>query len=249
MQIKYQIKLEMKSKFPNTNQRDAPSNDRKTTNSHTEAEVSTNDSRFIDTVKYGEARAREMKYFEEYVNKKHAGTRVVTQTLPKHMRRRAMSHNRILVPSRIRKIAKSGFTKTVKHPKRYNPRKTARKRLMRARTDMLELFAYKHRHQDNVVLETHKFHAKRMKMTSRGKFRVAKKGFVKQLKTAYKWSLTNSFVMDKSFYNLKRLTFSSTDGAEKVCSFLTIFQNYAYIIFKEKSSIVIAIDPLLENDF
>lgn len=214
-----------------------------------EKSIEAGDGRFIDTVKFIEARAKEMQYFQEYMKKKHIGRKIVTQMLPKHMRRRAMSHSRVRIPSRIRKIAKDGFTKSVKKPKKFNLRKTARKNLFRAKTNLLEIFAFNYLHKQSKILETHQFHAKRMKMFSYHDFRIPKRAFGKQFKTAYKFSMLNSLVIDKSFYSVISYRFASKQEADQASQFLSRFRHYSYLISKTEDGFVCVIDPYLNDDF
>jgi hypothetical protein len=214
-----------------------------------EKSIEAGDGRFIDTVKFVEARAREMQYFQEYMRKKHVGRKIVTQMLPKHMRRRAMSHSRVRIPSRIRKIAKDGFTKSVKRPKKFNLRKTARKNLFRAKTNLLEIFTHNSLHKQSKILETHQFHAKRMKMFDYHNFRVAKRAFGKQFKTAYKFSMLNALVIDKSFYAVLSYQFANSEMSTKALQFLGRFKHYAYLIAKTENGFTVVMDPFLSDDF
>lgn len=62
-------------------------------------------NRFIDVSKFLAARSKEIVYLDKILaSKKYAKTTRVFQNLPKHMRRRAMSHNRKRIPSRIRNL-------------------------------------------------------------------------------------------------------------------------------------------------
>jgi ribonuclease P/MRP protein subunit POP1 len=60
-----------------------------------------------------EARSREINYLHTSLEKKLTNsTKQCFQQLPKHMRRRAMSHNRYRVPSRIRHFYDKEKSKT-----------------------------------------------------------------------------------------------------------------------------------------
>lgn len=50
-----------------------------------------------------------------------------------------MSHNRKRIPSRVRNYAKEGMTTKSHKIKKYDPRKTYRKKLLKAKTDVLQL--------------------------------------------------------------------------------------------------------------
>lgn len=62
-------------------------------------------SKDVNITKYLDSRAAELAHFESILqNKFKESTRTPMQTVPKHMRRRAMSHNRFRIPSRIRAL-------------------------------------------------------------------------------------------------------------------------------------------------
>lgn len=60
-------------------------------------------NRFINITKFLESRSKEICYLNQLLStKKIVKTTRIFQNLPKHQRRRAMSHNRKRIPSRLR---------------------------------------------------------------------------------------------------------------------------------------------------
>ena len=203
--------------------------------------------RFIDTIKFLEARAQEINFFQGYVKNKTANPKkLAIQKLPKHMRRRAMSHNRYRIPSRVRKIAKEGFTKTVNTPRKFTPRKTARRFLFKSRSDLITLWEYNANHKQR-VLEHHRYLAKRMKMRLYGGIRIAWKSNTKCFKTAYKFGYNNCTITDRSYYRYIEI-YDTEDKLEAIEGHLRTFQTSCIIIDRENGCLKSLSDPLLSDD-
>ena len=114
--------------------------------------------RNIDLETFTQARILELEHFLSILNDKAAvggrmGTKKSFQLLPKHMRRRAMSHNSHRIPSKIRHLAQNyAYLK--------NPCRKTRRHSKQIIKD------YYKRNSKSLWLETHIWHAKRMKMAA-----------------------------------------------------------------------------------
>ena len=106
-----------------------------------------------------EARSQDIVGFKRALDTKMSQlNKLPCQLVPKHLRRRAMSHNRYRVPSRIRKnmnLAELDATE--------NAQRIARCR-KHIRKPKLLAASYRRRSLKNKWLETHLWHAKRMRM-------------------------------------------------------------------------------------
>lgn len=143
--------------------------------------------------KYLDSRAAELGHFQHLLaRKKGSITKTPMQRVPKHLRRRAMAHNRYRIPSRIREIAmlKSGVSESKKL--------RCRKHLRNSRLLMIHYFR-RHLRKGN-WLETHLWHAKRMKMVDYHGYKIASNSSTKCYKAAYRLAKFKSTLYDKSYY-------------------------------------------------
>lgn len=146
-------------------------------------------------MKFIEARSQEIDFFQKVLNeKKRFKNNLPGQQVPKHMRRRAMSHNRKRIPSRIKKIEKQPASNH-KEKKKYYPRKTARKRLFKSNTNLLLLWKFNQSNEAK-IMETHRFQSKRLFMHPYGGVKIASKSRSKCFRTAYRFSQTHCVLRD-----------------------------------------------------
>jgi ribonuclease P/MRP protein subunit POP1 len=157
----------------------------------------------INLTKFLDARSSELAYFEEKVRTKFMTiNRTPMQSVPKHMRRRAMSHNRFRIPSRLRAI----HDKIMKG----NEKKKLRCRKHMRNSKLLLLHYFKRSLMQNPGLEvglknsaldckefvannlgkkkwleTHLWHARRMKMEVYRGYKIAIKSYQKQIKAVF----------------------------------------------------------------
>lgn len=203
--------------------------------------------RFIETIKFLEARAQEVNFFQNYVKNKGSNPKkLVIQKLPKHMRRRAMSHNRYRVPSRVRKIAKDGFSKSVNTPRKFIPRKTARKFLFKSRSDIHTVWNYNIGREEK-ILEHHQYLAKRMRMKVYEGVKIASRANAKCFKTAYKFSYTNCTVVDKSYYRFVEIH-DKEDKIKSITEWLESFGTYCINVDQKPAFLRVLVDPMLVAD-
>lgn len=120
-----------------------------------------------------------------------SGPRTVFQRLPRHMRRRAMSHNikrlpRILRPLAIRNVSKTQHSK--KTPSRLWRRRPSRLLKQRIRVQ-----------KKSVWLSTHIWHAKRFHICNLWGFKVPFRSFQKNFRPNYRSSINSAVIIDRSY--------------------------------------------------
>lgn len=151
--------------------------------------------------KFADARATELLRFEETLkNKFRDTTRTPMQSVPKHMRRRAMSHNRFRVPSRIRQLNAKFMRDSEKHVLKC--RKHGRNSKVLMLHYLKRVLPTPSFQQGKKWLETHLFHARRMQMEIYCGFKIAYKSRVKQIRRTYALSQNGSVIYDKSYYTV-----------------------------------------------
>eukprot|EP01126_Amoeba_proteus_P013096 TRINITY_DN15475_c0_g1_i2.p1 TRINITY_DN15475_c0_g1~~TRINITY_DN15475_c0_g1_i2.p1 ORF type:complete len:165 (-),score=45.17 TRINITY_DN15475_c0_g1_i2:95-589(-) len=127
------------------------------------------EERVVSVSKLFSARAREIKQLHDDVKNSGRNKRAF-QLLPRHLRRRTMSHNPYRIPSRklrekaLREIASAGNVPQ-KKKRKYRKQKRRCNRLLRD---------YGKRQLDKKWLETHVWHAKRFHMFNLWGYRIAR---------------------------------------------------------------------------
>lgn len=170
-----------------------------------------NTNRSINMGRLYDARAQEITHFIKIIEKREkACTKTPMQRVPKHIRRRAMAHNRYRIPSRIRAISvvKAGVSedKALKCRKHLRNSKLLmlhyfKRSLRNANKNKLDKNSEDTDSEDNGLwLETHYWHAKRMRMFKYYGKNIAKKNFTKCMKGCYKLSKFKSVLYDRSWY-------------------------------------------------
>ncbi|GMS87296.1 hypothetical protein PENTCL1PPCAC_9471, partial [Pristionchus entomophagus] len=119
------------------------------------------------------------------------GPRTAAQRLPRHMRRRAMSHNVKRMPRRFRAFARP-YLERSKHRKK-PPSRFARRRPMNL------LLNYVRRQRSTAWLETHIWHAKRFHMVERWGYRLPDRSFQRAFRPIYRTTRRGAVVRDKSY--------------------------------------------------
>ncbi|XP_037724012.1 ribonucleases P/MRP protein subunit POP1 [Drosophila subpulchrella] len=122
-------------------------------------------------------------------------SKLIFQTLPKHMRRRAMSHHPKRLPRKYRQAHKSQMGKGGNQP--VNSKRPSRKYRRRPKNLMRE---YVRRQRRHVWLETHIWHAKRFHMVDRWGHRLAYASCDKTYRACYRASSEHCLLQDISFY-------------------------------------------------
>ncbi|XP_017064761.1 ribonucleases P/MRP protein subunit POP1 [Drosophila eugracilis] len=127
-------------------------------------------------------------------------SKLIFQTLPKHMRRRAMSHHPKRLPRKYRQAHKSQMAKGGNQP--VNSKCPSRKYRRRPKNLMRE---YVRRQKRHVWLETHIWHAKRFHMIDRWGHRLAYASCDKTYRACYRASSEHCLLQDISFYGCVEL--------------------------------------------
>ncbi|KAH8366581.1 hypothetical protein KR084_004570 [Drosophila pseudotakahashii] len=122
-------------------------------------------------------------------------SKLIFQTLPKHMRRRAMSHHPKRLPRKYRQAHKSQMSKGGNQP--VNSKRPSRKYRRRPKNLMRE---YVRRQRRHLWLETHIWHAKRFHMVDRWGYRLALASCDKTYRACYRASAEHCLLQDISFY-------------------------------------------------
>lgn len=146
----------------------------------------------LPTFRFAADRLKEMNSIIEAVTNP-SQTKLVFQTLPKHMRRRTMTHNAKRLPRKFRsahtaQMLKSGLPQKEKRPSRKYRRKPSN--LMKE---------YKRRQMKNIWLETHIWHAKRFHMTERWGYKLPLAPCDKSFRACYRATSKHCLIQDVSF--------------------------------------------------
>ncbi|KAH8414928.1 hypothetical protein KR215_011034 [Drosophila sulfurigaster] len=129
-----------------------------------------------------------------------ASSKLIFQTLPKHMRRRAMSHHPKRLPRKYRAAHKSQMGKAGNQP--VTNKRPSRKYRRRPKNLMRE---YVRRQRKHRWLETHIWHAKRFHMIDRWGYRLPYASCDKTFRACYRASGTHCLLQDMSFYSCVQL--------------------------------------------
>ncbi|KAG9057294.1 hypothetical protein FS842_007652 [Serendipita sp. 407] len=148
----------------------------------------------IDVVKFVEARAFEITSMQTAMKTtKNAASSRVWQSLPRHLRRRAASHNSRRVPVRLREKAKKEMDPAKRKLLKALIAKAGKyKRLTRTET-------LQKRQRNKRWLETHIWHAKRMKMENIWGYRLALHPTEKSMRPSHRAAVHGCIVHDSSY--------------------------------------------------
>ncbi|GBB87563.1 hypothetical protein RclHR1_01400016 [Rhizophagus clarus] len=209
--------------------------------------------RTIDVVDFAEARAFEINAMNDALERANqAKNSRAAQTLPRHLRRRAASHNVKRLPVRLRKKASEEMELDNTTSKKQNRRKRRRLGSLSAE--------YKRRQGNKKWLETHMWHSKRMKMTEIWGYKLAEHPSEKSIKASYRASEHLSIIHDASYFgwikisgdpnSIIKLFNSITDptlpsvGSERYLSGKRQCSTFIYAYLKYPSHFVIPINLL-----
>ncbi|XP_076332758.1 LOW QUALITY PROTEIN: POP1 ribonuclease P/MRP subunit [Tachypleus tridentatus] len=143
----------------------------------------------LNVMKYAQSRAKEIASLLAEVEKK--SPKLPMQQLPRHMRRRAASHNVKRLPRRLRDRAAKEINKT----------KSSKRPSRRYRRRPSNLLAeYTRRQRQHIWLETHIWFAKRFKMTEMWGYKLPLHPNDKSVRAAYRASVHHVLLQDLSYY-------------------------------------------------
>ncbi|WVQ79961.1 hypothetical protein IAT38_002062 [Cryptococcus sp. DSM 104549] len=140
----------------------------------------------ISVEKFAQTRALEIHAFQT-ANKAAAaqGSARAFQTLPRHLRRRAASHNPLRVPRRIRVRAAEEIDKNDRVAKKHR-RKAKARRKGTIRDNLKRTYVFHARQRSKAWLSTHLWHAKRYHMTNIWGWRLPLTPTLKSFRPAYR---------------------------------------------------------------
>ncbi|XP_033914870.3 ribonucleases P/MRP protein subunit POP1 [Acipenser ruthenus] len=150
--------------------------------------------KFITASSFAQARAAEVNAMLKAVKNKNANSQVF-QALPKHMRRRAMSHNIKRLPRRLQTIAKKEADKTSQQKKEVS--KTKSRKARRRHGNLL--LEFNRRQRKNLWLETHIWHAKRFHMVKKWGYCLGDKPTAKCYRACYRAMTKHCLLQDLSY--------------------------------------------------
>ncbi|KAF8650133.1 hypothetical protein AX16_005369 [Volvariella volvacea WC 439] len=151
----------------------------------------------IDVEKFAEARAFEINAMHEAMkNASSASTTRAWQLLPRHLRRRAASHDVRRVPLRLREKARAEMDPVRKKALGRTISKLGKTKCLTRKQSFLN------RQRDKVWLETHLWHAKRMKMEDMWGYRLAVHPTEKAFRPSHRASVHGSIIHDASYLGL-----------------------------------------------
>ncbi|KAJ1960329.1 Ribonucleases P/MRP protein subunit pop1, partial [Dipsacomyces acuminosporus] len=173
-------------------------------------------ARSVDVVGFVEARSFEINALQRSLEAaKTSGNARAFQTLPRHLRRRAASHNVKRIPVRLREKAISEMKKSAQSSKNLknsdqltNGKKASRYKRRRTRTVREE---YELRQSGKRWLETHVWHAKRMHMKEMWGTMIAETPNERSHRAAYRAAMERTYIQDVSFYATIEITGTETD--------------------------------------
>lgn len=155
--------------------------------------------KYITAGAFAKARASEVRTMLKATTKT-TGSCHVFGALPKHMRRRAMSHNTKRLPCRLRDVANRMREKSLQagsKKKKEEPKGRSRK-ARRQHGDLL--LEFNRRQRKNMWLETHIWHAKRFHMVKKWGYCLGHRPVYKCYRASYRAMRSHCLLQDLSYY-------------------------------------------------
>ncbi|CAO2602537.1 Ribonucleases P/MRP protein subunit POP1 [Lemmus lemmus] len=151
--------------------------------------------KYITASTFAQARAAEISAMLKAVAQKSSNS-LVFQTLPRHMRRRAMSHNVKRLPRRLQEMAKKEAEKAAHQKKELSKNKCHKAR----RCHINRTLEFNRRQKKNIWLETHIWHAKRFHMVKRWGYCLGERPTSKSHRACYRAMTNLCLLQDLSYY-------------------------------------------------
>ncbi|XP_025306111.1 ribonucleases P/MRP protein subunit POP1 isoform X2 [Canis lupus baileyi] len=151
--------------------------------------------KYITASTFAQARAAEISAMLKAVTQKSSNS-LVFQTLPRHMRRRAMSHNVKRLPRRLQEIAQKEAEKAVHQKKEHSKNKCHKAR----RCHKNRVLEFNRRQKKNIWLETHIWHAKRFHMVKKWGYCLGERPTAKSHRACYRAMTNRCLLQDLSYY-------------------------------------------------
>lgn len=160
--------------------------------------------REVELMRFLGSRAEEIASLVKEVERKYP--KLISQQVPRHMRRRAVSHDKRRLPKRLRE-------KIAHEPDPPKSKRPSRKHRRRPRNLLAD---YARRQRRHVWLETHIWHAKRFKMADLWGYRIPLQPTDKGIRAAYRGSAKHVLVHDLSYFNCIELIGSAEELVSKL---------------------------------
>lgn len=147
--------------------------------------------------KFASARIQEVLALQQYIDQPRQG-QLASQQLPRHLRRRAVSHHPNRLPRRLRdkhrqqKLKSDGQVSA-------KPAKRPSRRYRRRPRNLLD--EYNRRQRTHVWLETHIWHAKRFAMVEKWGYKIPDHPNDKHFRAAFRASAQSCLMWDRSYWN------------------------------------------------
>ncbi|XP_027287325.1 ribonucleases P/MRP protein subunit POP1 isoform X3 [Cricetulus griseus] len=151
--------------------------------------------KYITAATFAQARAAEISAMLKAVAQKSSNS-LVFQTLPRHMRRRAMSHNVKRLPRRLQEMAKKEAEKAAHQKKEQSKNKCHKAR----RCHLNRTLEFNRRQKRNIWLETHIWHAKRFHMVKKWGYCLGERPTTKSHRACYRAMTNLCLLQDLSYY-------------------------------------------------
>uniref|UniRef100_A0A668RER9 Uncharacterized protein n=1 Tax=Oreochromis aureus TaxID=47969 RepID=A0A668RER9_OREAU len=155
--------------------------------------------KYITAGAFARARAAEVRAMLKAVRKTTSSSHVF-EALPKHMRRRAMSHNTKRLPHRLREVANRMREKSLQagSKKKKEPAKSKSRKARRRHGNLL--LEFNRRQRKNIWLETHIWHAKRFHMVKKWGYCLGDRPTYKCYRACYRAMSSHCLLQDLSYY-------------------------------------------------
>ncbi|XP_006796033.1 ribonucleases P/MRP protein subunit POP1 [Neolamprologus brichardi] len=155
--------------------------------------------KYVTAGAFARARAAEVSAMLKAVRKTTSSSRVF-EALPKHMRRRAMSHNTKRLPHRLREVANRMREKGLQagSKKKKEPAKSKSRKARRRHGNLL--LEFNRRQRKNIWLETHIWHAKRFHMVKKWGYCLGDRPTYKCYRACYRAMSSHCLLQDLSYY-------------------------------------------------
>ncbi|KAM3615196.1 uncharacterized protein V6R79_024716 [Siganus canaliculatus] len=155
--------------------------------------------KFITAGSFARARAAEVRTMLKAVNQ-ITGSCHVFGAMPKHMRRRAMSHNTKRLPRRLRDTANRLRERSLQLSSKKQKEKAKSKSRKARRRHRNLLLEFNRRQRKNIWLETHIWHAKRFHMVKKWGYCLGDRPTYKCYRPCYRAMSSHCLLQDLSYY-------------------------------------------------
>uniref|UniRef100_A0A182MXF8 Uncharacterized protein n=1 Tax=Anopheles dirus TaxID=7168 RepID=A0A182MXF8_9DIPT len=169
----------------------------------------------IDTVKFIESRKEEVGQMLRNMSSTTHQRKLMHQSLPLHMRRRAMSYEVKRLPRKFRSIHLAQFNKSGVSEKKKRPSRKFRRKPSNLRKE------YERRKRTFVWLETHVWHAKRFHMVPRWGYKIPLTPHSKGYRSSYRATSKHCLVHDLSYEGCVEVSGPEPalrEGFQRMCS-------------------------------